>query len=73
MVRVCEIEITNEHNDGKQKKKEKEVEEMARKRQTVEEKRKREEEIFSILSKIHITSVIKDFDILLECVVGITE
>lgn len=50
-----------------------EVEEMARKRQTVEEKRKREEKIFSILSKIHITSVIKDFDILLECVVGITE
>lgn len=46
---------------------------MARKRQTVEEKRKREEDIFSILSKIHITSVIKDFDILLECVVGITE
>lgn len=36
-------------------------------------KRKRKEEIFSILSEIHITSVTKDFDILLVCVVGITE
>ena len=31
------------------------------------------EEIFSILSEIRITSVTKDFDILLVCVVGITE
>lgn len=38
-----------------------------------EEKIGKDGEIFSILSKNYITSVTKDFDILLVCVVGITE
>lgn len=51
-----------------------EIEKMTGKRQKEEEekkkKKRRRREIFSILSKIHITSVMKDFDILLVCVVG---